>query len=98
MVFSNGHSYRGHFSADLISDKMGYLTYNSWEFRVFYVHILEFNFGIFIEQENESLFVLNCATQSLHGEEMIEKLKESGIDLQESLKNIKKPKNSEIST
>jgi hypothetical protein len=90
LVFSNKFKFIGSFVDGVIGKDGGKLILPNGEERdVFYVHIWEFNLGVFVVKETEELFLLECQSQTVHDAKLIEQLEESGINIRESLREIK---------
>lgn len=81
MVFQDKNYFSGIFIGDLIHQEGGTLNFNGKDYEVFYVHIHEFDIGIFVVKENKQLFVLDCKSRRVYDSKLIDTLKESGIDI-----------------
>lgn len=89
MQFGNNYKFIGNFVNGVINKKGGFLVGpDGVEKEVFYVHIWEFGFGVFVVKKNEELFVLDCIRQTVHDAGLIDKLEESGINIRDSLRDI----------
>ena len=88
MLYSNDYEYSGRFVNDVVARQGGRLIVpKKGEFTANYVHIEEFEIGIFVT-EDKDLYVVDCTDESVHDARFIDELEKSGISIRESLKNI----------
>lgn len=90
MIFQEDNFFSGLFIGDQIHEEGGLLSFGGQEFNVFYVHIFEFDVGIFVEKKDKQLFVLDCKQNKVYDSKLIDTLKESGIDIRQSLRDMNK--------
>ena len=89
MKFGNNFRFIGSFVNGVIGKQGGFLVGpDGVEKEVYYVHIWEFGFGVFVVKKTEELFVLDCMRQTVHDAGLITVLEESGINIRESLREI----------
>ena len=87
MVFVGENYFSGKFVGNNIDQEGGLLNFNDNQYEVQYIHISQFDIGIFVEKLHRQLFVLDCQAYWVYDSELIDQLKESGIDIRESLRD-----------
>lgn len=88
MSYANRYEFRGKFVNGVVAQQGGKLTIpKKGEVIVIYVHIHEFEIGIFVTESHE-YYVVDCSDESVHDARFIEELEKSGINIRESLRNI----------